>query len=63
MVKPEFSVVPVHVAKRGQHRAENRYFMEVQQMNKYSISRSGIDVFLWDVNRAVYSKLGDTKET
>lgn len=32
-------------------------------MNKYSVSRSGIDSFLWDVNRAVYSKLGDTKET
>lgn len=32
-------------------------------MNKYSISHSGIDAFLWDVNRAVYGKLGDTKET
>ena len=32
-------------------------------MIKYSVSKSGIDAFLWDVNRTVYSKLGDTRET
>lgn len=32
-------------------------------MIKYSVSRSGIDAFLWDVNRAVYARNGNTRET
>lgn len=32
-------------------------------MNKYSVSRSGIDAFLWDVNRAVYKHECDTRKT
>lgn len=32
-------------------------------MSKYSVSQSGIDSFLWDVERAVYAKIGDTRET
>ena len=32
-------------------------------MSKYSVSQSGIDSFLWDVERAVYAKIGDTRKT
>lgn len=32
-------------------------------MKKYSVSRTGIDSFLWDVNRSVYDRLGDSRAT
>lgn len=30
-------------------------------MAKYSISKTGIDSFLWDVKQSAYIKLGDTR--
>lgn len=30
-------------------------------MKQYNISRCGLDSFLWDVNRAVYDRQGDTR--
>lgn len=32
-------------------------------MKNYSVSRTGIDSFLWDVNRAIYTKTGDSGES